>query len=555
MAIFASLRGKTITPSALERLIVVADQAGRYALTTATAQNGDTVKQTDTGEFWYVIDEAQLSGAGGYAVYAAGTATNALACSGNAATVTTNANLTGPVTSVGNATSIANDIALPGSPTTTTQSASDNSTKIATTEYVDAVGSVGSVGSSVGFYLNLAALSDNKTLSATPGSFSQTTFTKATTSANSPFFIERFVSGALGRASIPAAIWTFDTFGSTSNSTGTNEIKYRILRRSAQEDMTGTFTGAGATRTFTVTGGTPFVAGDANADLLLAGLIETQTETAWITGFTSASEVTVTLTDPAFVNTTDVPLLAIHYYLFQDTTGDITGSSAVLYSVPTSEALITGMEVTDRLTVEYFASTSEAGSRNIKLYYGGTRTQSGFTIPTTILHNDMSGLNDGDYNHITDAQLTDLAGKTASQVFTTKQYQLAQTLGADTTAEGITISHTAGENLAFGDIGYYKSDGKVWKADANTAGAFPADVMAIATISADAAGLFLKLGTARNDAWNWTIGGLLYLSITAGTMTQTQPVATDDCIQVLGKCFPNADTISFNPHLMYITHA
>ena len=57
--------------------------------------------------------------------------------SGNAGTVTTNANLTGPVTSVGNATSIASGINLPGSPTTTTQSQADNSTKIATTAYVD----------------------------------------------------------------------------------------------------------------------------------------------------------------------------------------------------------------------------------------------------------------------------------------------------------------------------------------------------------------------------------------------------------------------------------
>lgn len=56
---------------------------------------------------------------------------------GNADTVTTNANLTGPVTSSGNATSIASSITLPGSPTTTTQAQADNSTKIATTAYVD----------------------------------------------------------------------------------------------------------------------------------------------------------------------------------------------------------------------------------------------------------------------------------------------------------------------------------------------------------------------------------------------------------------------------------
>lgn len=55
---------------------------------------------------------------------------------GNAATVTTNANLTGPVTSVGNATTIANSVNLPVNPTTTTQTSTDNSTKIATTAYV-----------------------------------------------------------------------------------------------------------------------------------------------------------------------------------------------------------------------------------------------------------------------------------------------------------------------------------------------------------------------------------------------------------------------------------
>lgn len=45
-------------------------------------------------------------------------------------------NLTGPVTSVGNATSISPSINLPGSPTTTTATPGDDSTKIATTEFV-----------------------------------------------------------------------------------------------------------------------------------------------------------------------------------------------------------------------------------------------------------------------------------------------------------------------------------------------------------------------------------------------------------------------------------
>jgi hypothetical protein len=53
-------------------------------------------------------------------------------------TATTSPNLTGPITSVGNATSIASNVALPGSPTTTTQTTGDNTTKIATTAFVNA---------------------------------------------------------------------------------------------------------------------------------------------------------------------------------------------------------------------------------------------------------------------------------------------------------------------------------------------------------------------------------------------------------------------------------
>lgn len=63
-----------IPPAAIERLVVVANQAARFALTTATVQNGDTVSQTDTGLMYYVIDQTNLGNSAGYAVYTAGTA-------------------------------------------------------------------------------------------------------------------------------------------------------------------------------------------------------------------------------------------------------------------------------------------------------------------------------------------------------------------------------------------------------------------------------------------------------------------------------------------------
>lgn len=61
---------------ALERLVKVADQAARYALTAADVQLGDTVQQLDTGVMYVVTDETKLDSADGYTEYTAGSATS-----------------------------------------------------------------------------------------------------------------------------------------------------------------------------------------------------------------------------------------------------------------------------------------------------------------------------------------------------------------------------------------------------------------------------------------------------------------------------------------------
>lgn len=123
----------------------------------------------------------------------------------------------------------------------------------------------------------------------------------------------------------------------------------------------------------------------------------------------------------------------------------------------------------------------------------------------------------------------------------------------DQTALGLKASFTAGETLAFGSVCYIKSDGKAWKADADAIATSSAVVLALAAISADAAGSFLLLGFARNDSWSWTVGGLLYLSTTAGAITQTPPSATDDVIQILGIA-THADRLYWNPQLSQVEH-
>lgn len=61
---------------ALERCVIVADDAARLKLTTKDVQKGDTVKVTATGKMYFVIDDSKLSTEDGYTVYTAGTATS-----------------------------------------------------------------------------------------------------------------------------------------------------------------------------------------------------------------------------------------------------------------------------------------------------------------------------------------------------------------------------------------------------------------------------------------------------------------------------------------------
>ena len=127
------------------------------------------------------------------------------------------------------------------------------------------------------------------------------------------------------------------------------------------------------------------------------------------------------------------------------------------------------------------------------------------------------------------------------------------TLTSDHTASGEIITGTAGESVAFGDICYLKSDGKFWKTDSDAeATAKGMIVMAIATISADASGSFLKKGYARDDSWAWTTGDQLFIdATTAGGMTATAPSGSGDIVRLTGYA-KGADYVEFDPSKMYL---
>ena len=61
---------------ALERLVIVANKAARLALTTEQVQEGDTVKEKDTGQMYFVIDSSKLNSEDGYSIYTVGAASS-----------------------------------------------------------------------------------------------------------------------------------------------------------------------------------------------------------------------------------------------------------------------------------------------------------------------------------------------------------------------------------------------------------------------------------------------------------------------------------------------
>jgi len=138
-----------------------------------------------------------------------------------------------------------------------------------------------------------------------------------------------------------------------------------------------------------------------------------------------------------------------------------------------------------------------------------------------------------------------IVGTTDTQTLSGKTVQLT-ILPADHSFSGETIIDTVGENVTLWNVLYLKSDGSYWKADADAATTMPGVVLCTGNANAGQAGPLLVRGFARDDTWTWTVGGLIYVDTTAGSLTQTAPSATGDQVQILGYA-KTADVIFFNP--------
>lgn len=130
--------------------------------------------------------------------------------------------------------------------------------------------------------------------------------------------------------------------------------------------------------------------------------------------------------------------------------------------------------------------------------------------------------------------------------------RLMGTPTTDQTASGLIVSMTYGESITIGNLLYFKSDGKVYKADANGTSTYPVMGLALATASSGSNNVLLH-GVYKDTGNTFTIGGVVYLSTTAGGWTQDQPAAMNDVIQVVGIATAT-NNLYFNPSADYLTH-
>jgi hypothetical protein len=166
---------------------------------------------------------------------------------------------------------------------------------------------------------------------------------------------------------------------------------------------------------------------------------------------------------------------------------------------------------------------------NVQAYDADLTTYAGITPSANV----QTFLGAADYA----AMRTQLGVSTASTVetLTGKTLQLNAALGTDDTLTGTTISGlNAGATIAQWEAVYLSASSTWLLADANGSGTYPAVGLAVAAGSDTNPLTVITTGTVRNDAWNWTPGGRLYLSATAGGLTQTAPSTSGDQVQDVG---------------------
>jgi hypothetical protein len=123
---------------------------------------------------------------------------------------------------------------------------------------------------------------------------------------------------------------------------------------------------------------------------------------------------------------------------------------------------------------------------------------------------------------------------------------------ATNSASGITSSVVIDANtLGFAAALYVATDGNYEMANATDIATMPCVALAVETGTGTKK--ILHQGYVTNDYWNWTVGGIVYVSTTNGALSQEYPNGTDNQIQIVGYATAG-NKMFFSPNFMLIEH-
>ena len=359
----------------------------------------------------------------------AGTSLTGTASGLTAGNVTTNANLTGGVTSVGNAATVVTNANLTGAVTsvgnaTTMNSALDSLTDVTiATPVVDQIlkyngsdwvnGSPNSISGGTGIeFFNatpiITATGTNNALqiaSLSQSPITTTEQTTTTTSINGTVASSAWLSPALGRTVIDAGIWDYTVFASASG--GTTTITRQMYTALPFVTGTVTTTGTGTSRTATASAGTPFATSAivASATNTLASYLQTPQGLYQITARTSDTVVTIT-TLSTYANESAVAG-SVWKLLFALPTSPALTTTIAQYDNTTTQPAFTVTALTKLGGITFVVSTN--AGRTVVTTYNGTSRNTHISSPLAVLHNQLGGLQGGtatENYHLTDAEYT-----------------------------------------------------------------------------------------------------------------------------------------------------
>jgi hypothetical protein len=134
-----------------------------------------------------------------------------------------------------------------------------------------------------------------------------------------------------------------------------------------------------------------------------------------------------------------------------------------------------------------------------------------------------------------------------SDPLTAAEWNLPATSG-NATWIGLTITGTAGETITIGQVLYYKSDAKWYKAKADASSTSEGIIgIATANIASSATGTILIYGFMEYASWSFTAAAPEYISAaTAGAITGSKPTSAGHYVKRIGWAY-DTDVLFVNP--------